>query len=94
MTESENNNCQSARSVEIAMMDRRESQIPPLADSAFAKAYRQTLARTESVVAREGSAIVRVFSNGESFFLKEIDPPIAVQKGRVICRRDASVAHE
>ncbi len=64
-------------------MDRAEAQFPPLAGQIFHKAMQRTLDSGGSVLVAQGGSIYRISRDHEPEFLKKIEPPIRVERGRI-----------
>ena len=66
------------------VIDYLESQIPALAAAAGTLAYYQALSRGESVLVADQGVIYEVFPDGSRQFIKQIDPPTPMTKGKKV----------
>jgi hypothetical protein len=58
-----------------------EEHIPELAEAAVTQAYWQALASGNSVLESENGVIYEVFPDGTRKVVKNIEPPVPVEKG-------------
>ncbi len=61
-----------------------EKHIPEMAEAAVKQAYWQALASGSSVLVSENGVINEVFPDGTIKFVKNINPRLATEKGKVI----------
>jgi hypothetical protein len=62
-------------------MEFLEENIPELAEAATTQAYWQTLASGNSVLVSDNGVIYEVFPDGTRKVVKNIEPPVPVEKG-------------
>ena len=65
-------------------IDTLEQQFPAVSGSVFAAARDRVLASGQSVLISEDGIIYEIFPDGTRKQVKEIDPPIAVERGKKI----------
>lgn len=66
------------------MIDYLEQFIPEMAQAAVSIAYWQALASRSSVLVGENGVINEVFPDGTVRFVKNISPPVKIEKGKII----------
>lgn len=71
----------SATETQIELM---ENGFPSISGMAFAVARERVLASGQSVLQAENGVVYEVFPDGQKVVVKEIEKPVAVQKGQKI----------
>lgn len=65
-----------------AEIDFLETQIPELAQAAVTIAFWEAMAAGHSVLEAHDGVIYEIFPDGSRKFIKQIQPPTAVEKGK------------